>query len=109
MSLRSRVAHGPGDRSCSLGPSWQSYSACVRALMALCHAVERPFSPAGFWRWGTVLGHPGWRDRDGRPSCMLGWRGGNAAGEIRSVPRPAPLAQSAERLHGKEKVYGSIP
>jgi hypothetical protein len=22
---------------------------------------------------------------------------------------PAPLAQSAERLHGKEKVYGSIP
>jgi hypothetical protein len=28
-----------------------------------------------------------------------------------AVPRPAraPLAQSAERLHGKEKVYGSIP
>ncbi len=23
--------------------------------------------------------------------------------------QPAPLAQSAERLHGKEKVYGSIP
>ena len=23
--------------------------------------------------------------------------------------RQAPLAQSAERLHGKEKVYGSIP
>jgi hypothetical protein len=23
--------------------------------------------------------------------------------------KPAPLAQSAERLHGKEKVYGSIP
>jgi hypothetical protein len=23
--------------------------------------------------------------------------------------RLAPLAQSAERLHGKEKVYGSIP
>ena len=23
--------------------------------------------------------------------------------------RTAPLAQSAERLHGKEKVYGSIP
>jgi hypothetical protein len=51
----------------------------------------------------------GWRDPDGRPSCMLGWRGGNAAGEIRSAARPAPLAQSAERLHGKEKVYGSIP
>src|SRR5258708_6688940 len=31
---------------------------------------------------------------------------------IRSARRPsrfAPLAQSAERLHGKEKVYGSIP
>ena len=26
----------------------------------------------------------------------------------RYVPA-APLAQSAERLHGKEKVYGSIP
>jgi len=24
-------------------------------------------------------------------------------------PPCAPLAQSAERLHGKEKVYGSIP
>jgi hypothetical protein len=28
--------------------------------------------------------------------------------QVRQV-RPAPLAQSAERLHGKEKVYGSIP
>ena len=26
-----------------------------------------------------------------------------------SFRRLAPLAQSAERLHGKEKVYGSIP
>jgi hypothetical protein len=25
------------------------------------------------------------------------------------LPSNAPLAQSAERLHGKEKVYGSIP
>jgi hypothetical protein len=25
------------------------------------------------------------------------------------LARLAPLAQSAERLHGKEKVYGSIP
>ena len=25
------------------------------------------------------------------------------------MTRTAPLAQSAERLHGKEKVYGSIP
>jgi hypothetical protein len=40
-----------------------------------------------------------------------------AAPEIRAEARitrsdnliPAPLAQSAERLHGKEKVYGSIP
>ena len=28
---------------------------------------------------------------------------------VRVVTRRAPLAQSAERLHGKEKVYGSIP
>src|SRR5690606_38621198 len=31
---------------------------------------------------------------------------------LRRAPVPgghAPLAQSAERLHGKEKVYGSIP
>jgi hypothetical protein len=28
---------------------------------------------------------------------------------VRPARRPAPLAQSAERLHGKEKVYGSIP
>jgi hypothetical protein len=38
-----------------------------------------------------------------RRSCKLA---------CRASPRPvraAPLAQSAERLHGKEKVYGSIP
>ena len=28
---------------------------------------------------------------------------------LRRCHPPAPLAQSAERLHGKEKVYGSIP
>jgi hypothetical protein len=39
-----------------------------------------------------------------------------ASGHCRKVRNPrsdnqkqAPLAQSAERLHGKEKVYGSIP
>ncbi len=53
-------------------------------------------------------------------SCMLGWRGdavpvgsscwpGGCAGRAARVPGQAPLAQSAERLHGKEKVYGSIP
>ena len=26
-----------------------------------------------------------------------------------SFPAHAPLAQTAERLHGKEKVHGSIP
>jgi hypothetical protein len=42
-------------------------------------------------------------------SCMLAWRG--KASRFYGSPRPraAPLAQSAERLHGKEKVYGSIP
>ena len=33
-----------------------------------------------------------------RPQGLYGTCGGHA-----------PLAQSAERLHGKEKVYGSIP
>jgi hypothetical protein len=53
-------------------------------------------------------------------SCMLGWRGyavpvgcscwpGGCAGRAARVSGQAPLAQSAERLHGKEKVYGSIP
>jgi hypothetical protein len=39
-----------------------------------------------------------------------------SAGAVLQVPHSdrrrivdAPLAQSAERLHGKEKVYGSIP
>ncbi len=31
------------------------------------------------------------------------------ASATRNIRRRAPLAQSAERLHGKEKVYGSIP
>ena len=51
------------------------------------------------------------------PSCMLAWRGALTSGKLRFAQRepgdgsarPAPLAQSAERLHGKEKVYGSIP
>jgi hypothetical protein len=58
--------------------------------------------------------------RDGLISCMLGWRGyavpvgcscwpGGCAGRAARVSGQAPLAQSAERLHGKEKVYGSIP
>ena len=56
----------------------------------------------------------------GVTSCMLGWRGdavltgvfsspGDRAGRAARVSAQAPLAQSAERLHGKEKVYGSIP
>ena len=32
----------------------------------------------------------------------------DAEPQVRQL-KPAPLAQSAERLHGKEKVYGSIP
>ncbi len=32
-----------------------------------------------------------------------------ASGTVVDALCAAPLAQSAERLHGKEKVYGSIP
>src|SRR5215469_10541633 len=43
-------------------------------------------------------------------SCMLTRRGRARSGSAGSlVDAGAPLAQSAERLHGKEKVYGSIP
>ena len=38
--------------------------------------------------------------RDPRECAML---------STHRYPVAAPLAQSAERLHGKEKVYGSIP
>ncbi len=31
------------------------------------------------------------------------------SGNARANTGPAPIAQSAERLHGKEKVNGSIP
>jgi hypothetical protein len=48
---------------------------------------------------------------------MVGWSGLPRAAWYHAFwwrnPGPgqtcAPLAQSAERLHGKEKVYGSIP
>jgi hypothetical protein len=53
---------------------------------------------------------PGSCGPDVAPSCML------SESQQRGPRRPgtrdadaAPLAQSAERLHGKEKVYGSIP
>ena len=56
----------------------------------------------------------------GRSACMLGGRGCARSAFPAAAPRVwaattvhgqpcAPLAQSAERLHGKEKVYGSIP
>ena len=39
---------------------------------------------------------------------VLGVCGRFAKAQVRQLQQ-APLAQSAERLHGKEKVYGSIP
>lgn len=46
-----------------------------------------------------VMSHP-----RARP-CMVT----PVAATARPQDDEAPLAQSAERLHGKEKVYGSIP
>jgi hypothetical protein len=67
---------------------------------------------AGYWERETDLRSvaPGSCGPDLAPSCML------SESQQRGSGRPgtrdaagAPLAQSAERLHGKEKVYGSIP
>src|SRR5215470_15047147 len=52
-----------------------------------------------------------------RPVCSVRWPASpySADGSERAVVRVcyvrrrAPIAQSVERLHGKEKVYGSIP
>jgi hypothetical protein len=50
-----------------------------------------------------------WREPSGCRSCMLLGRGLRGPGYLGRGVADAPLAQSAERLHGKEKVYGSIP
>ena len=50
--------------------------------------------------WSTV----------GSPRLGQGYLAQGSTGPNQSDNRThAPLAQSAERLHGKEKVYGSIP
>jgi hypothetical protein len=51
---------------------------------------------------------PGSERSNDNESCMLAGRD-DAASTTQAWRRHAPLAQSAERLHGKEKVYGSIP
>ena len=52
---------------------------------------------------------PPWGEPAGRRSCMLLGRDQRGPGDRERGVADAPLAQSAERLHGKEKVYGSIP
>ena len=49
---------------------------------------------------GTAGNRPRWGPRNGF---------GRTVGERVMSSSLAPIAQSAERLHGKEKVYGSIP
>ena len=55
---------------------------------------------------GTVPGEIGAPSLAGERIAAIGSEGSPACNLER---RLAPLAQSAERLHGKEKVYGSIP
>ena len=76
-----------------------------------CGVVMRPGQHLGLLQggaaWAAALGSGG---PDVARSCMLTQsqqRGPVATGTPDAVG--APLAQSAERLHGKEKVYGSIP
>jgi hypothetical protein len=66
-------------------PSW------CRVRLAACRAHRREVILArGFQRRAPVSARAGWPDSGGRPSCMLGWRGGNGAGEIRTAARSAP-------------------
>jgi hypothetical protein len=47
------------------------------------------------------------RQRD--PNAVRDTCGSTLSSPMLVAHQQAPLAQSAERLHGKEKVYGSIP
>ena len=91
---------------------------------AVCHVSHPTSRHVSCYR--TLAGCPsGQRERSVKPSAYA-YAGSNPApatmldrfarstGAIRSAGTlyarwVAPLAQSAERLHGKEKVYGSIP
>jgi hypothetical protein len=59
------------------------------------------------WSGDRWIGDPGLRRLS--PTAPRSW-GPEAVGSASlTCLSIAPIAQSAERLHGKEKVYGSIP
>src|SRR6185437_12341256 len=74
--------------------------------------VERPYVAKRntvLYCRGVALRSRSSRGNDSRPirvSCLAVCA---VLSTKREQVRKAPLAQSAERLHGKEKVYGSIP
>jgi hypothetical protein len=81
----------------------QSFCPDLAVLMRGCAGLAPDGQPSL-----PSIPRPGPAEPGGRLSCMLSWRG--CVFGSRSTGRAAaPLAQSAERLHGKEKVYGSIP
>ena len=66
-------------------------------LLELAYELEEAVRGPGSEAWiGAAVGGSG-ADFSSRASACV------------SFSVVAPLAQSAERLHGKEKVYGSIP
>src|SRR5262249_25513001 len=69
-------------------------------------AVARPGDSARRW-WACMLASRGCASPGEEPPGLVG---PPALILLASAGQPrGPLAQSAERLHGKEKVYGSIP
>ena len=75
--------------------SWAYTADAELRRRALCSSARGRGLPAPQAAQSVV--YAGWAryDRSGSPGVP--------------VDADAPLAQSAERLHGKEKVYGSIP
>ena len=103
----------PGARRYSPLPGSPRYPVTSRLITMF----RKPPDPAYYWDDPHPLGgsnasaeHPATSARLDPVSCP-GRPPNSPSGakpQVRHL-RPAPLAQSAERLHGKEKVYGSIP
>jgi hypothetical protein len=131
LDYADRAAAAGGDVACEALPGSGHFDvpdplsgAWPRMLAALCALIpppsqaSAPGGPAGT-AWGsatwsgssTISGRvcsPGTGEAGCRMSSSASPRTRSAWADTIARP-PAPLAQSAERLHGKEKVYGSIP
>ena len=66
-----------------------------------------PWQEYGKLSYASVGSHP--QTNDASTVGTTGGSGRKCKTPVSDNLIQAPLAQSAERLHGKEKVYGSIP